>query len=546
MIFDNQQILNYDNRADKKSVGKNVTDLTRSRDILENNKDFKNILIELQKIKDKESPAYKKLDLERQTLIDNWQSAAKSQQLLQGLRGLSVEDRLASFLNFNEEKRQSAEFKYLVKETTKGAVMGATFAAVGSWIFETTGLGHWTSDKLNQLSHFAHTDQAIGWVKSMFSENQGGHAAVEKVATGAAVHSSVLNHNAAPAHLAEVAVSETETPQVEVPPSEMEPVTPETETPQVEVSSPKSTPDNIIPKVHSEQISSEHNSVWRSVKDIFKTNAQELGYKGDVSDTDALNKWSEIQTANAIDHSQGITDKVFAGNQVILENNNGVYSVSVEQGTGFAPGHLDAAVEEVAKPVVPEVKVPVENNLVTENIIKAAPEVKAPVVEAPKPITSEIANKWHLPIDKTNMVDATHVSYATEKGNVIIDTAKGAINKVIGINKEEIPGEFINELKGRVPLDRFINRGGLDKIFSNWSKLTINDKTVYEALHSFNQNKLSPFDLINKISGTFKVVATDVNIDLDNNNFVLGNRKFEMNLKGVDKLVKILSRRFGA
>lgn len=523
IVFNENYILKYQDRADKTKTSNRVTELTRSNKKIGDisvDQEFKEINKAL--LSNEITPEEKeKLEAEKKQMIRDWYNLDK-------LNSLSVSDRLASFLNFNEDKRKSAEFKYLVTETTKGAVMGASFAAVGAWIFEHTGLGHWTSSQLSNLGHFTHVDQATDWVKGVFSGQQSGGAVAEKVATETAIHSSVLNHDI---------------PKVNI----------ETKAPVIENQVPKV--ETTTPQTHTEQISSEHNSIWRSVKDMFKTNANELGYKGDINDTAALNKWSEIQTANAIDHSEGLTDKVFDGNKVILENDGGVYHVSVEQGGGLAPGHLNSAVEEIAKPSAPEVKVPEEIKVPIVDTPKPIVEVKAPVVESLKPnseglsqdpVPREIADKWHLPIDKIQIVDATHIAYFNKEGGVLINTAKGTIDKIATSKMVEIPKEFIDELKGRVPLDRFINRGGLDKIFSNWDKLPANDKTVYSILNLFGQNKLSPFELINKISGTFNVVATDVNINTDNNHFMLGNREFEMNLKGVDKLVKVLSRRFGA
>ncbi|MFA7087963.1 MAG: hypothetical protein WC146_01330, partial [Patescibacteria group bacterium] len=59
----------------------------------------------------------------------------------------------------------------------------------------------------------------------------------------------------------------------------------------------------------------QHDSVWRSTMNIFKTNAPELGYQGDVNDEAALDKWASAQTVKTINNSGDITDKVFEGNK---------------------------------------------------------------------------------------------------------------------------------------------------------------------------------------------------------------------------------------
>jgi hypothetical protein len=84
------------------------------------------------------------------------------------------------------------------------------------------------------------------------------------------------------------------------------------------------------------------DSVWHSTNQIFKDHAAELGYKGDVNDADALEAWSQIQTGKAINNSGELTEKVFEGNKIILNQDaQGNYHVEVEKGEGLTPGHLE-------------------------------------------------------------------------------------------------------------------------------------------------------------------------------------------------------------
>ncbi len=99
------------------------------------------------------------------------------------------------------------------------------------------------------------------------------------------------------------------------------------------------------------------DSVWHSTNQIFKDHAAELGYKGDVNDAKALEAWSQIQTGKAINNSGELTDKVFEGNKIVLNQDaKGNYSIEIEKGDGFDPGHLERAsqggvkAEEVVAP----------------------------------------------------------------------------------------------------------------------------------------------------------------------------------------------------
>jgi len=101
-------------------------------------------------------------------------------------------------------------------------------------------------------------------------------------------------------------------------------------------------------KISNVGLAGKHDSVWRSTREIFEKNAKDLGYKGNLSDKTALNKWAETQTANAVHNSGHITDKVFEGNRVVLEKNpEGHYFVKVEKEAGFKPGYLKEASHEI-------------------------------------------------------------------------------------------------------------------------------------------------------------------------------------------------------
>lgn len=574
LVFESQDILG--DKAFRPNIDKTVTGLTRSNKKIKdinNNQAFQDLKKALLLAKP-DSEDEKMLKAKKQDMVREWYR-------LDALSELSVTQRLASFLNFKEDQRESAEFKYLVKETAKGAVVGATFAAVGAWIFEHTGLGNWSSHQLSNLGRLTHADQALNWTKSLFTTEQvGGGKAVEKIA---AVTNQTITENSSSANVSsgnqEVVTGAnqitTETPaSVETPSSNQEVVTGSNQTQpsntidtgkniEQPVSSVPKTPETVkietAPKTYSEQISSEpgqSNSVWRSLREIFKSNSQSLGYKGDLNNTEAVNHWAETQTANTIHNSGEVTDKVFSGNKVLLTQEGGQFKVAVESGEGGIPGYLDHEVPKTNQEIYNDLKFKPGDDVNDFDKSALVQTVPASNLMPTMGADSEAAAKTSTAI--TGLAKIFHVSpeaiksvgneivYQNKGGKIVFDTTKNVIKEVFDANNKSVPNEFIDELRGRASMDKFASRGGLEKIFTNWNKLGANDKTVYEMLHSFNLSKLAPADLINKISGTFNVVAKGVMVDLDAKHFVLGNREFKIDSDGVHKLVRVLTRRFGS
>lgn len=574
LVFDKNQII--DDKAFRPNIDGSITELTRSNKKTKNisdNEGFKRINAKLSS-SELSSEDREKLEAEKQLMVRTWYK-------LDQLSSLSVAQRLASFLNFKEDQRESAEFKYLVRQTAGGAVMGATFAAVGAWIFEQTGLDHVISNKINQLGRLTHADQAFNWISGLFAADQAsGGKVAEKIVEVVSADESVVSNQEV---VSDYSASESAEPAASIEPTEATEAaaTPESQATEQVVGT---TAEKVKPaaaaeaqtatqaaaestsKTYSREISNkpgQSNSVWRSLREIFKSNSQALGYQGDINDTDALNRWAENQTANAINNSGDVTDKVFEGNKVSLLQENGEFKVSIEAGDGLEPGYLDNEAEidtnETASENVVEdldenesTPKPEITTINSETIIlkaPAAPETPETVVDNSKAI-NELAKIFHLAPEDIKTV-GSEVVYEGKSGKIVFDTVKNTIKEVFDTNNKVIPQEFVDELRGRASMDKFVNRGGLEKIFSVWSKLGVNDKIVYESLHLFNLSptnelKLTPEALINKISGLFNVVAKDVAIDVDAKQFVLGNREFKMDLDGVNKLVKVLSRRFGA
>jgi hypothetical protein len=101
------------------------------------------------------------------------------------------------------------------------------------------------------------------------------------------------------------------------------------------------------------------DSIWRSAREIFTRNAQDLGYEGDMDDAGALRKWADNMTANAINRMDDVTDKVFEGNIISLDQNEaGEYVIEVEQGEGLKPGYLPEKDVDTPSRVEPMEKIP--------------------------------------------------------------------------------------------------------------------------------------------------------------------------------------------
>jgi hypothetical protein len=82
------------------------------------------------------------------------------------------------------------------------------------------------------------------------------------------------------------------------------------------------------------------DNVWNSTKQIFKDHAKEFRYNP-KTDGD-LDHWANLKTSETINNSGHLTDKVFAGNRVVLEadaDGSGQH-IHIEKGDGFDPGYL--------------------------------------------------------------------------------------------------------------------------------------------------------------------------------------------------------------
>lgn len=484
------------------------------------------------------------------------------------LRELSIEDRLASFLNYNEEKRQSAEFKYLVTETTKGAVLGASFAVAGAWVFEHTGLGDWTSAQLSHAGKFLHTDQALNslysaWegTKNLFSGSPDGSAdnteVITKTVSGASVKNLISTKPEITNETTEsvkpttekIVNAKTETPETKVVNSKPDNVTTEKPIPQT------AKPEAILkPKVYSEEVKS-GGSVWQSTRNIFRGDPEGFGYKGDMNDSEAINHWSEVKTANVFHNSGEIKNLVYEGNTIKLIPDGDNFKIEVEQGSGFEPKHLDYD----SSPKIPDSLKGVSdysaNSYANEAMDKSISDFKTVESIVDKLVSNqevvshhgtEVANNFskalikatggsfHLKSGQFELTDKGLIfNSSVDKSKIIFDSTGKVIKGIFDADGKDIPNEFIN----RNPTERFLRRGGLEKGLSSWSKLNDGDKSIYKILG------LKPEDLLKKITELFNI-KTDQGVIVEDKIFSTDSgRHFDKSLDGVKKLVKFLSRK---
>ncbi|MFA5023636.1 MAG: hypothetical protein WC523_01585 [Patescibacteria group bacterium] len=263
-----------------------------------------------------------------------------------------LENRLEQFIDhFDfEHKLDRARKIYIVKETAKGAVIGAAFTMAGSALRGLLSSGAEVLEQSN-TGITKNTETLIRETLRATEQNKSGGASpwahfnksganpnfnkemAEAVAVGHGYGGSQADIISKSGAINELEVSNN----------------------QEALDVAKYSFENEISNADLE--SGQTDSVWRSTEQIFNDHAKELGYQGDLDNPEELHQWAEAQTAKAINNTDDLTDKVFEGNKVILEQDaNGDYTVRVEEGNGLTPGHLETAAETEQEIIKPEDK----------------------------------------------------------------------------------------------------------------------------------------------------------------------------------------------
>jgi hypothetical protein len=344
-------------------------------------------------------------DLENSSSVALIETQARAMRLLNHL-----EDKADKKL---DQKRK----KFIVNQMIKGAFTGAIFSSIGS--------------------------AAYGASSHIFQDG------LEDVAMNNVVSESVVSGSEAELTEAQEIINDTISTEL------IEPVTTLDE-------------DNVVPSIEKSSwydvISNEglksgqHDSVWRSTKEIFLRNAESLGYEGNE---DALNKWAEIQTNKALANSGELTDMVFEGNRVVLEKVNDSFVVTVEQGTGLEP-KVALATERLDP--LPKIE-SIPNSVLTEEVLQPSPSSEQVVNDIIIPNAKSLEaspvalNKWLAMVGDKFSLEAEEITYV---GNNIVKTVIGGEDIFIDpVNEqyfffndagEEISG-FLADEKGNPVID---------------------------------------------------------------------------------------------
>lgn len=286
-----------------------------------------------------------------------------------------AEDLLNSLEYFADKKLQASRREFIKKSMINGAMLGTVFSGVGVAL-HATGMGDWVADRVGDGYRF---------IKEISGQEEAFSVAEKTVGTSlSAVNSLVADTTAALKNVVNGGASTTEVAsninEASIIKAVSKVVSGQKEDTINDVTVPSASADagSAEPVVEttdwSDQISNEGlngkvDSVWQSTQEIFKNNAAQFGYDGDLQDTAALDRWSALQTNQALANSGEVADKVFSGNQVILEKVDDGFVVRVEAGTGAEPGVLSADVRtaESISTLPAREAIRIDQNIVTRN-----------------------------------------------------------------------------------------------------------------------------------------------------------------------------------
>ena len=244
-----------------------------------------------------------------------------------------------------DKKLDSRRRRFVVDKMLQGALFGTVFASLGSLAHQFTG--HWVEDRISEGYHFIKEnfgldDQFSAMEKTM----AGGASAIGEAKKEVNSFLVIKNFVAAQVKLSGQNSAAVDTVGRDF----LQPVKPKGSLPLEEFYKNQSLGGGTELKVAATSWSDEinnaglrpgaHDSVWRSTREIFQNNAKDLGYQGDLNDSAALHHWAEIQTNKTLANSGDITDKVFAGNRVIVEKSGSGFVVHTESGAGREPEFL--------------------------------------------------------------------------------------------------------------------------------------------------------------------------------------------------------------
>lgn len=395
----------------------------------------------------------------RTTLILNYKDLEDKEKELKGEEATRKEQKLKDDTSRDLEKRfndlfaskyfkfnqslSEARKKYIKKEMIKGAGIGATFAIGGMLLRELAG--------------------QFGIIKGPHIGDKVGGQAPEKMA------GNPKNYDEMSRRAARALTGEANNEKYE--PIGQSPVE-DASTNNAEIFSDK---------ISNEGLNGRSDSAWRSIREIFKKNADKFGYRGDASDAESLHKWAETQTANAVHNSPDVAKRVvFEGNHVLLERgSNGNFFAKVEAGEGPEPGFLNDA-SNTPEVVTSATETPTGNiepkELDAEKFFAEHPEANEQIKKFG---WTTKGTELHYGSNKNSIVftdDAKDITISGDGGDgtkIIVNDKDGSIHEIVKVKGEfrEVDiktGEVIqNEVEvalqtNEIVTDKIITDLGLD------------------------------------------------------------------------------------
>jgi len=418
----------------------------------------------------------------RTTLILNYKDLEDKEKELKGEEATRKEQKLKDDTSRDLEKRfndlfaskyfkfnqslSEARKKYIKKEMIKGAGIGASFAIGGMLLRELAG--------------------QFGIIKGPHIGDQASGQAPEKMAGSGQNNAELLQRAAARALTGEANKDVYE---------------PISQSPVEDAST--NNPEIFSDIISNEGLSGKSDSVWRSTREIFKNNAEKLGYEGNASDTESLNKWAEVQTANAVHNSGELTDKVFEGNNVILEKNgDGNFIVKVEAGEGLKPEFFSHT-EELAEPDTEKIVNPLESKPAIKVLINE--QIECPV-DPNEAAAQELAKQYGLEPDK--------FSYGGADG--VLKTTYGNHDFFINTNDCTLHLGSINGPDSDIELgERVLGENSPWEAIKQFSDIA----AKYENLAASNGFNFKPEDMLSNNHMKANLAEHSIVINLDKNLF---------------------------
>lgn len=534
--------------------------------------------------------------------FNKYKKWVNDEKRLEALSKLSVEDRLASFMDYKDDKQSKKELNFLLKKAATGALMGASFAAIGAFVAEHVGIGSWLSNK-SDAGNVVDTNVTASNIPETNIDADADADADTYVDEPAVVEDnavevptkstpSISTENIEPEEVITERLESAPTPELEVP-EIAEVKAPEIVAPTIDTNTvtPPEVPTEITPEVVTqEQVLPAGITVEVEPTNIVETpvvvetpevevsapilEPQEVAEVAPIEiNPEALPTVEVTETPVVIQEAQEVLDAKKAADTVknLIDVDNKatrlvdkIYSNSPEFRTEEAflkqlsinnnGAKLSAVEESYAKSTWESFKSNGDYNSLKRRVISLAEGIYGRVGDVKDIVEVEnvetesfvadkiaIAEELHTKPESLEQVGGNLIYKGAGQSNLVFDLKAGGIKEGIDINGKKIPKEFIDELIDNKKLAKFTRGGGLDKIFTSWNKLGSNDRLMYDSLSWFNKKTMNPEDLLTQIKGLYHVDTEKVFIDGANKKFITSNGKtFDMTLKGIKKLVAFL------